>query len=302
MPLPIPNLDDRSFDDLMKEAISLIPVYNKEWTNYNPSDPGITLLELFAWLSDMVIYRVNQVPEENYKKFLKLIGIELGDDETIDSGIRRGLESISQRYRAITADDYEFLSMKCMDALQKGLAGRAICMNNRDLEYSAHDKEKPGHVSVIIIPRCSVESDYCTTESMPTDLLKEKVKGYLDIRRLITTRVHVVGPFYQEVKLEVWLALKENTLEETVKDEAKESLKRYFDPLEGGQDGKGWPLGRNLYRSELYHILEGIAGVDHVVKVLINGDEEKPTLEIEEHKLILLKPEPIINLERVSNE
>lgn len=297
MPLPIPNLDDRRFDDLMKEAISLIPVYNKEWTNYNPSDPGITLLELFAWLTEMVIYRVNQVPDENYIKFLKLIGIELGDGETVDSGIRRGLESISQRYRAITGNDHEFLSMEFMDALQNGLAGRAICMNNRDLEYSAPDKEKPGHVSVIIIPKCGGGSDYCTDEGIPTLLLRKKVKDYLNARRLITTRVHVVGPFYQEVKLEAWLALKENTLEETVKNKAKEGLKRYFDPIEGGQAKKGWPLGRNLYRSELYHLLEGIAGVDHVVKVLINDDSEKKSIEVEEHRLILLKPEPVINVE-----
>lgn len=76
MPLPIPDLDDRNFDDLMKEAKSLIPIYNKEWTNHNLSDPGITLLELFAWLCDMLIYRINQIPEENYRRFLELTGIE----------------------------------------------------------------------------------------------------------------------------------------------------------------------------------------------------------------------------------
>lgn len=63
MALPIPNLDDRSFADLINEAKSLIPIYNKEWTNHNPSDPGITLLELFAWLCEMVIYRINQIPD-----------------------------------------------------------------------------------------------------------------------------------------------------------------------------------------------------------------------------------------------
>ena len=73
MSIPIPDLDDRSFDDLMKEALSLIPIYNKEWTNHNPTDPGITLLELFAWLCEMVIYRVNRVPDESYINFLKLL-------------------------------------------------------------------------------------------------------------------------------------------------------------------------------------------------------------------------------------
>ncbi len=427
MSLPIPNLDDRNFEDLMKEARSLIPIYNKEWTNYNPSDTGITLIELFAWLSEMVIYRVNRVPEENYRKFLKLIGIELeatgtgtltskdkivtgegtvftkelkkgdsitvdgqtrfvtavdsdislavdfafepaftagkkfahssagtgtisskgkivtgegtkfteelkkGDSitaivkgefqtrfvtsvnsdtsltvdsafdpelqgtnfthsyESIDSGIRRGLESISRRYRAITSDDFEFLAKECMEALQKGLAVRAICMNNRDLENSKGIKTlQPGHVSVIIIPRCTEKSDYCEEDGLPTDKLKSKVRDYLDVRRLITTRVHVVEPDYRKVKEEVWIALKKNTVEENVKDEAIASMKRYFDPLEGGQDGKGWLLGRGIYRSEIYHLLERIPGVDHVVKIKINGSEAN--LMIEEYQLVSLEP------------
>ncbi|MCZ7369702.1 MAG: hypothetical protein O8C66_04265, partial [Candidatus Methanoperedens sp.] len=79
--LPIPNLDDRRFDDLMKEARSLILNYDRDWTNHNPSDPGITLLELFAWLSEMVMYRMNQVTVESYTNFLKLIaGTQNKDD------------------------------------------------------------------------------------------------------------------------------------------------------------------------------------------------------------------------------
>jgi len=301
MSLPIPNLDDRSFEDLMNEALSLIPAYNKEWTNYNPSDPGITLIELFAWLTEMTIYRINQVPEENYITFLKLIGIELNADEDLESGIRRGLESISRRYRAITSGDFEFLAMECMEGLKPGLAGRAICMNNRDLEYGSANQEKPGHVSIIIIPACAEVSEYCIGGGLPTDLLKKKVKAYLYPRRLITTRVHVVAPTFKKIKLDIRIALKENTDEDTVMDEALTRIKAYFDPISGGPEESGWPLGRNLYRSELYYLLEGISGVDHVVKVLLN-DAEVNSVEVEEHHLILLEPEPTIFIEKVSNE
>src|SRR5689334_13734582 len=75
MPLPAPNLDNRRFDDILAEAKSLIPRYAPAWTDYNESDPGIALLELFAWMTDILIYRLNQVPELNYVKFLELIGI-----------------------------------------------------------------------------------------------------------------------------------------------------------------------------------------------------------------------------------
>ena len=55
MPLPTPALDDRTFQDIVDEAKRLIPRYCPEWTNHNVSDPGVALIELFAWMSEMVL-------------------------------------------------------------------------------------------------------------------------------------------------------------------------------------------------------------------------------------------------------
>lgn len=77
MPLQTPNLDDRKFQDLVSEARSKIPQYCPRWTNYNLSDPGITLIELFAWMVDLLLYRINRVPEKNYIKFMDLLGVRL---------------------------------------------------------------------------------------------------------------------------------------------------------------------------------------------------------------------------------
>ena len=76
MVLPAPNLDDRSFQDIVDEAKRLIPRYTPEWTNHNVSDPGVALIELFAWMSEMVLFRLNQVPDRLYVHFLNLVGIE----------------------------------------------------------------------------------------------------------------------------------------------------------------------------------------------------------------------------------
>lgn len=76
MPIPPPNLDDRSFQDIVDETKRLIPRFTPEWTNHNLSDPGVALIELFAWMSEMVLFRVNQVPERLYVHFLNLAGIE----------------------------------------------------------------------------------------------------------------------------------------------------------------------------------------------------------------------------------
>jgi len=79
MPLPDPQLDDRRFQDIVNEAKTLIPRYSPEWTDHNVSDPGVTLIELFAWMTDMILYRMNRIPEKNYLRFMDLLGITLKD-------------------------------------------------------------------------------------------------------------------------------------------------------------------------------------------------------------------------------
>jgi predicted phage baseplate assembly protein len=77
MALPIPNLDDRRFQDLVNESKRMVQQKCPEWTDHNVHDPGVTLIEVFAWMTDQVIYRLNRVPDRNYVKFLELIGVRL---------------------------------------------------------------------------------------------------------------------------------------------------------------------------------------------------------------------------------
>jgi len=77
MPLTIPNLDIRRYEELRAEALRRIPVHTPEWTNFNESDPGVTLIEVFAFLTETLLYRANQIPERNRRKFLQLLGVPL---------------------------------------------------------------------------------------------------------------------------------------------------------------------------------------------------------------------------------
>jgi hypothetical protein len=77
MPIKIPTLDDRRYQDLLDEALARIPVHNPEWTNFNQSDPGVTLVEVFSFLTENLLYRANQVPERNRRKFLSLLGMPI---------------------------------------------------------------------------------------------------------------------------------------------------------------------------------------------------------------------------------
>ena len=77
MPLPMPNLDDRNFADLLEDAKRRIKQYSPDWDDVSPSDPGAVLLELFAYLTDQMIYRLNRLPEKAYIAFLRLLGVSL---------------------------------------------------------------------------------------------------------------------------------------------------------------------------------------------------------------------------------
>ena len=77
MALPVPNLDDRRFQELVDDAKRLVQQRCPEWTDHNVSDPGVTLIELFAWMTDQLVYRMNRIPDRNYVKFLELIGVRL---------------------------------------------------------------------------------------------------------------------------------------------------------------------------------------------------------------------------------
>jgi hypothetical protein len=74
MPIRPPALDDRSFDDLVDDLVRRIPAHTPEWTNSRVGDPGRTLIDLFAWLADTILYRANLIPERQRLAFLRLLG------------------------------------------------------------------------------------------------------------------------------------------------------------------------------------------------------------------------------------
>ncbi|HEY2028933.1 MAG TPA: baseplate J/gp47 family protein [Myxococcales bacterium] len=77
MPLPSPRLDDRTFDELVAEAQQFVARNCPAWTDRSPHDPGTVLLEAFAYLTEVLLYRVNRIPEKAYVELLRLIGVKL---------------------------------------------------------------------------------------------------------------------------------------------------------------------------------------------------------------------------------
>ncbi len=77
MPLPVPILDDRDYAGLLRDAKALVPTLAPEWTDLSPGDPGVALLELFSYLTESLLFRLNRLPEKAYVELLNLVGVTL---------------------------------------------------------------------------------------------------------------------------------------------------------------------------------------------------------------------------------
>jgi len=398
MPIPLPNLDDRRFADLVVEARAMIPRYAPGWTNHNPSDPGITLVELFAWLTEQLLYRVNLVTDASTLAFLRLLNgpgwqPSGATTEAIAQDIQATVRLLRARDRLVSGEDFETLAL---DADAR--VGRARCLPRRNLEMEA-ERDQPGHVSLLVVPRpdgtaisrlrpaaltgtvhtadattatlaglgtrfqqelipgdeialpnvgtravqaiasdgaltldvparvaapgvtasrldriplsgtahtggilsatlqgvgtnflaqlnqgdtlrvgeesrvvMTVDSDTAVTLDRPLQVPGapeplDEVRAFLEPRRLLTTQLCVVGPRYLSVEVRVRLVSTSDQVEAGLKRRVVEVVGQRLDPLQGGAERVGWPFGRPVYVSELYELLEGIPGIDHVVAV-----------------------------------
>jgi hypothetical protein len=276
MPLPLPNLDDRTYADLVDEAWGRIPGLYPEWTDHNPTDPGIVLVELLAWLTEMVMYRLNRLPAANYQVFLKLLngpGWTLETD--LDTAIRETVVALRRRYRAVSAEDFEYLATQQWPQTAQaqalgtdGVVKRARCVPRRNLSASdpaARAAPAPAHVSLIVLPDVPPDK----AEPQPSPALLEALWAFLDERRLLTTRHHVVGPDYVPITITARLFLRADVLAVDVQQQTVEAVRSFFHPLTGGPDGEGWPFGRDVYVSEVYELLDELAWVDYVQEVAL---------------------------------
>lgn len=296
MPLTLPKLDDRRYADLVEEARALIPAHAPEWTHHNPADPGITLVELFAYLTEMLIYRLDRVTDANVYAFLKLLN---GPDWTpspekaLSDEIRETVLDLREPNRAVSSADFERLARAA-----DGRVARARCLPRRDLESANPSAvENPGYVSVVIVPFPNGNEN----TPRPDASLIKAVKDDLEPRCLLTTRVTVAAPRYLVVGIRVTLTLKADAVEAEVRDRAIEALQRFLHPLEGGPEADGWSFGRNVYVSEIYALLDQLPGVDFVTKTgdsdeLIVNDPARRILSDRGNELIAveIRPEELV--------
>jgi len=111
------------------------------------------------------------------------------------------------------------------------------------------------------------EGRNCTVQFWDAEHVYEAEEVLAD-RRLVTTRVEIGGPIYAGVTVKVVVVRRSPTIEPLrLKEKINAALSHFFDPLHGGPDGTGWPLGRPVYISEICQVVEAVDGVDHVKTV-----------------------------------
>lgn len=260
MPLPLPDLDDRRFDDLLADARALIPSLAPGWTNHNAADPGITLIELFAYLTEALIYRLNRVTDANRLSFLRLLngpGWAPSADGDLGADIRATVMRLRQCDRAVTAADYELLAR-----LADPRVARARCLPGAALDGP------PADVVVVVLPaREALPLDDPRRAIATLSEIMAAVAAFLEPRRLLATKLRVAPPQTVEIALALTLNLTPDALPAAVAAAARAALQRFLDPWVGGEDGTGWPFGRALYHSEIHALLRGVPGVDHITRV-----------------------------------
>lgn len=181
------------------------------------------------------------------------------DVETIESVKQRGPYVIKSRYRAVTQEDFEVLSLQSSNAI-----ARTCCLPST---------EREGAVTIVVVPQFDEEKEDYTKKLVPTNELLRRVKAYLDERRLVTVKVNVERPQYTEISVYLEIIRTSTGASDRLKRDINKALHKFLHPIVGGRDGKGWKFGRSVLKVDLYHIVENVEGVDFVDRLQILDED-----------------------------
>jgi hypothetical protein len=188
------------------------------------------------------------------------------DTETVESVLERGPQMIKNRGRAVTAEDFEWLTREASQAI-----ARVKCLPT----FNDQGTFETNWVTVIIVPEST------EPRPMPTPQLRTRVEQYLRERSanvtVFPTHIQVTGPTYIEVNVTADLFPLTIDLAPSVETEALNQLAQFLHPLTGGYEGSGWEFGRLPCLSDFYALLEDITGVDHVENLSMTLQSVTPT-------------------------
>src|SRR5688500_11984580 len=186
------------------------------------------------------------------------------DAETLEEATERARQLIAKPTRAVTLSDYETLARETPAVRIARVSARA------NLHPGFPCFSAPGMITLIVLPELPL------TRPVPSRQLRQTIAAYLRPRRIVGTRVEVVGPIYRRVSVlaRVQSATGVNTA--NLQTRIKQRIDSFFDPLSGGPEGTGWPFGRDVYRSEVLQVIDETRGVENVLSLELVAEDGRP--------------------------
>lgn len=175
------------------------------------------------------------------------------DIELMENVFRRGPHLIRHRNRAVTTEDFERLAASASNYIART---KCIVIGNS--------------IKVIVIPHGEEK------EPTPSPVLLTKVEKYLAercINSILADSIEVIKPEYISINIKAVIIPQSIEIAVPLEKEVREKLQAFFHPLTGGSDKNGWDFGRDVHISDVYALLEGIPGVDHVEQLFINDKD-----------------------------
>lgn len=174
------------------------------------------------------------------------------------------IETLAGPDRAVTLADFETLAL----ATPGVSVARAFAIADHHPRFACVTAS--GCVTVVVVPRCP------DRRPTPSAAMLAEVARYLERRRTLTTELHVVAPCYRTVAVHARLHSTGPVADRPpLVERAGRALDEFLHPLRGGPDGRGWPVGRDVYRAEVMALLGGLPGVSHVVdlELQVGGED-----------------------------
>lgn len=196
------------------------------------------------------------------------------DAQTIEEANGTFLRDLRIPYTTVTATDFEYIAINT-----PGLrVARAKAIPNYDPSNPKpkDPEDNKGSVTIVIIPYTPLE--ILKVPPHPSEGFKNAVCRHLDKHRLLGTQIHVIPPDYVKVSVSATIVPMDAFRDESlIRENVIKKLNGFLHPIKGGEDGKGWPIGRDVYVSELYDQIKQVEGVNCVVKLFVSGDKGAST-------------------------
>lgn len=184
------------------------------------------------------------------------------DAESLRDAIARVVGGLRAPVRAVTLDDFETFALRVPGVP----VARARALPDRHPAFPCY--RAAGNITVVVVPDCA------GPRPTPTPGMCRAVLRYLEARRTPATEVHVIAPSYAVVRVVATVSARPGASPSAIREAIVAALDRFLNPLHGGDDGAGWPIGRDVYRSEILALLARIPGVSCIQSLGLQGESD----------------------------